>query len=132
MRVAAEIGRILVPGDEGAVARRLDPEARTEGEDVGADDVLGRIEDARLAEQVPGLGQAEMALELEDARIDAPVLFELVHRTEEIVAFLLVDTVDREQVSLAFEESDLVFGQHFGHSFLRYPRGAPGRSTALF
>ena len=132
MRVAAEIGRILVPGDERSVARRLDPEARAEGENIGPDDVLGRVEDARLADQVPGLGQAEMALQLEDARVDALVVLELVHRAEKIVAFFLVDSVDREQVSLALEELDLVFGQNLGHTFLRYPDGAPGRPPELF
>ena len=132
MRVAAEIGRILVPGDERAVARRLDPEARAEGENVGPGDVLGRVEDARLADQVPGLGQTEMALQLEDARVDALVVLELVHRAEKLVALFLVDTVDREQIPLSIEELDLLFGQDLGHTLLRCSLGATGRPLRAF
>src|SRR5665213_2208374 len=47
----AEIGRVLVPGRESGAVRLLDEEGRGEHHDVGPDQILDRIEDARMADQ---------------------------------------------------------------------------------
>jgi hypothetical protein len=50
IRLDAEIGRILVPGGEGRAVRLLDEEGRGEHQDVGADQVLDRVENTRMTD----------------------------------------------------------------------------------
>ena len=51
VRGQAEIGRVLVPGGEGRAVRLLDEKGRGVDEDVGPDQVLDHVEDARLPHQ---------------------------------------------------------------------------------
>src|SRR2546427_98308 len=47
----APVGRVLVPGDVRRIVRLLDEEARAPAQEVRAEDVLDRVEDARMPHQ---------------------------------------------------------------------------------
>src|SRR6266849_7997687 len=59
---SGSLGRVLVPGHEGRIAGLLDEEARAPAEQVRAEDVLDRVQDARVADQLVEPGEEQMAL----------------------------------------------------------------------
>ena len=61
-RLQPPVGGILVPRDVAWIARLLDEERGAPAQDVGADDVLHRVEDARMADQVVQPGEQQMRL----------------------------------------------------------------------
>ena len=76
----APVGRVLVPRHEGRVARLLDEEARAPAEQVRAEDVLDRIEDAGIPDQPVEPREQEMAL-LPELAAERPAVGAL-HRLE--------------------------------------------------
>jgi hypothetical protein len=67
MRIEAEIGAVLVPGDVGAIVAPLGEDRSAEQHDVGANEVFKRIEDARTSGDLDQPRHCQMTLDLQAA-----------------------------------------------------------------
>ena len=74
--IEAPVGGILVPGHEAGIARLLDEEAAAPAEDVRADHILYRIEDAGMANELIQPGEQQVGLVAQRALQAAGLGFE--------------------------------------------------------
>ena len=97
-----------MPAGESLAVRRLRPERRTPAEDVRADQIFGRVEDAGLADHLvdPGTYHVRLLIQLE------PVVgiggFEVFETTSVVESPLRGDRAHRSDKAVPLERRDLL------------------------
>ena len=125
--VEPPIGRILVPGDEGRVVRLLDEEIGRPAEQVRPQQILHRVEDARMVDDLVGPAEQQMDL-VAHVGMDRVAGLALIGLQPVAVAPRLRrgEGAEREDIAVAGIGRDLGLGQHFTHG----PFLAAGGSVA--
>ena len=134
VRVEPVIGRVLVPGHVGRIARSLEPEGRQVDQDVRAEQVLDRVQNRGMARELDQPGEDEVPLDAEPlGRVDARLALVVLDPPAERAGVRGAHRLDREDIAVAFEGSDLSGAQHLAHDGLftipsgRGPRGSGAR-----
>jgi len=118
-RLQSEIGVVLMPADELAVLRILDPEPRRHDEQVRSGKIGNGTDEARMTCEPPGPVKVEMAFDLDgfDGRATG-LRLELFQLPAAPSRLCLRDGAYRRDEPVLLKLADLLFAQHLWHDRL--------------
>src|SRR5579883_985710 len=119
--VETEIGGILVPGDIAAVAGILGPKRRCEEQNIGPDQVLDRVQDARVRREFHESGKAKMRFETQKLAEAAMRRLERFQLREDPCCRARFDSRQGTNVARLPEHLFLCVGQHLPILFFIWP-----------
>jgi hypothetical protein len=118
-RLQPEIGRVLVPADKGRVVRALRPDRQVKQPDVGADQILDRVEHRRVMHDLVDPGEQEVRLEIVPlAELPALVALEAFEPVEIAARLLRAERRDRKDKAVALVPRHLSICELFAHTFV--------------
>src|SRR5579883_340928 len=130
-RLDAAIGGVLVPAGEGLAVRLLDAPGHAPAQDIGSEEILEDVEDARMLGDVddPGAKKMGFALQLLDVLGVAPL--EILEPRSVVRDLGGREDFDGTREAIALETLDRIAGQYLGHrSLRRYPCAAGANDNA--
>src|SRR5476651_103940 len=115
-RLEREVGRVLVPAHIGAGARVLGPDAEMEQAEVGADQILDRIEDLGRMHDLVDPGKQKMWLEVVTAaHLPAFGALEVFETVAPVPRLRRRESLDRTDIAVALVSRDLFGCQLLAH-----------------
>ncbi len=115
VRRQAEIGGVLMPGDEASVFPVFRPERRGEEQDVGTDEILDRVENTLVAGDRHERGEAKMGLEAQQFPEAVMAALELFQRRQRRRGLAFGKTGERAEITVPCERRQIGCRQGLGH-----------------